>query len=232
MLYHELAHANDFFDYTEWAQLPNSASPLSTYDDSSPISTGLAASLPLNSSQLHALADVRYGGGAASSAERNYTAQQIANWFEDDGAVAFYAYFTEREDLAMLFERFMMLYRLGAEADVGVFTQETLEDGSFIPTWAQRNRVSDNNVTMRVNYVVSRILPALNVPNIQASLPGPFMLPTDITWRDSAASLNPNERNVSSGLADRGFRTDVTLSKESTLSVLDEFRTTAEAYSL
>ncbi|WP_394224142.1 hypothetical protein [Alteromonas gracilis] len=228
LLYHELAHANDFFDYTEWAQLPNNASPLSTYDDSSPISTGLAASLPLNSSQLHALAEVRFGGATASDAERNYTAQQVANWFENDGAVAFYAYFTEREDLAMLFERFMMLYRLDAEADIGVFTQETLKDGSFTPTWAQRNRVSDDRVTMRVDYVVSRILPDLNVPSIQASLPGPFMLPTGITWRESASSPNPNEQNITSGLVENGFKTDAISTIENGLSVLEEFRTIAE----
>lgn len=193
LLYHELAHANDFFDHTEWQELSDNASPLSTYDDTSPISTGLASSLPLTSSQLHALAEVSYGGATASDVQRNYTALQVANWFQDDAAVTFYAYFTEREDLATLFERFMMLYRLDAEADVGVFTRDTVEDSSFIPTWAQRNRVSDDNVAIRVNYAVSRILPNLNVPAIQASLPTPYLLPNDITWRESASSTNPNE---------------------------------------
>lgn len=194
LLYHELAHANDFFDYTQWQQLSSNASPLSAYDDTSPISTGLTSSLPLTSSQLHALADVRYGGATASNRQRDYTALQVANWFEEDGAVAFYSYFTEREDLAMLFERFMMLYRLNAEADVGVFSRDTIEDSSFTPTWAQRNRVSDDNVTQRVDYVVSRILPALNVTAIQTTLPVPYLLPNDVTWRESASSSNPNEQ--------------------------------------
>ena len=232
LLYHELAHANDFFDYTEWQQLSNSASPLSSYDDSSPISTGLTTSLPLTSSQLHALAEIRYGGATASSAQRNYTALQVANWFEDDGAVAFYSYFTEREDLAMLFERFMMLYRLEAEADVGVFTRETMEDGSFIPTWAQRNRVNDDNVTMRVDYVLSRILPELDVPAIQASLPSPYLLPNDITWRDSASSTNPNVQSASDKLMLQLDGNNSVTSDGTLMTVAEEFSTTSSAHSL
>ncbi|WP_419226596.1 hypothetical protein [Alteromonas sp. OM2203] len=227
LLYHELAHANDFFDYTEWQQLNDSASPLSSYDDRSPISTGLTSALPLTSSQLHALADVRFGGATASNAQRNYTAQQVANWFEDDGAVDFYAYFTEREDLAMLFERFMMLYRLSAEADVGVFTRDTLDDGTFVPTWAQRNRISDDNVTMRLDYVASRLLPDLDVPTIQASLPAPFMLPTNITWRDSASSVNPDEQVAGVSVFIDAAEPIVDVDEDNTMTVSEEFKTTS-----
>ena len=227
LLYHELAHANDFFDYTEWQQLNDSASPLSSYDDRSPISSGLTSSLPLNSSQLHALADVRFGGATASNAQRNYTAQQVANWFEDDGAVDFYAYFTEREDLAMLFERFMMLYRLSAEADVGVFTRDTLDDGSFVPTWAQRNRISDDDVTMRLDYVASRVLPDLDIPAIQASLPAPFMLPTNITWRDSASSVNPDEQEAGVSVLINATEPVIDVDQAKTMSVIEEFNTTS-----
>lgn len=226
-MYHELAHANDFFDYTEWQQLNDSASPLSSYDDRSPISTGLTSALPLTSSQLHALADVRFGGATASNAQRNYTAQQVANWFEDDGAVDFYAYFTEREDLAMLFERFMMLYRLSAEADVGVFTRDTLDDGTFVPTWAQRNRISDDNVTMRLDYVASRLLPDLDVPTIQASLPAPFMLSTNITWRDSASSVNPDEQVAGVSVFIDAAEAIVDVDEDNTMTVSEEFKTTS-----
>ncbi|MEC8231810.1 MAG: hypothetical protein VX061_10265 [Pseudomonadota bacterium] len=187
LLYHELGHANDFFDYTEWDNLAPSESPLSAYNDAAPISTSLSNALPLTSSQLHAVAQVRYGGQTATAAQRNYTALQIANWFETDGAVSFYSYYTEREDIATLFERFMMLYRLGVSADLGLFAQERIDDGSFTITWGQRNRVSDENVKPRVDYAVSRILPNLNVPDIQASLPSPIMLPTDRSWRETVS---------------------------------------------
>ena len=155
---------------------------------------------------------------------------QVANWFEDDGAVAFYSYFTEREDLAMLFERFMMLYRLEAEADVGVFTRATLEDGSFIPTWAQRNRVSDDKVTMRVDYVVSRILPELDVPAIQASLPSPYLLPNDITWRDSASSTNPNEQVGTDTFTVQSSETNAISVSENLLTLMEEFEAATKAH--
>ena len=230
LLYHELAHANDFFDYTEWQQLDNSASPLSSYDDTSPISTRLTSSLPLTSAQLHALAEVRYSGTTATSSQRSYTALQVANWFEEDHAVAFYSYFAEREDLAMLFERFMMLYRLDAEADIGVFSRETLEDGSFIPSWAQRNRVSDDNATMRVDYVVSRILPELDLPTIQTSLPGPYLLPNNVTWRESASSTNPNEQPSNSYIEVQSNKVGVVSSNARLMTLAEEFAVASETH--
>ena len=187
LLYHELAHANDFFDHTEWGELAMNESPLSSYNDSNPLSTGLDNAMPLTSSELHALADVRYKGEQSSATQRSYTASQVANWFEEDGAVTFYAYSTERQDLATLFERFMMLYRLGASADVGVFSRENIDDGSFVITWGQRDRINDSNLTMRLEYVASRILPNLNVPAIQAQLPEPVELPAGVNWRELAS---------------------------------------------
>jgi len=76
---------------------------------------------------------------------------------------------------------------LGVSADLGLFAQERIDDGSFTITWGQRNRVSDENVKPRVDYAVSRILPNLNVPDIQASLPSPIMLPTDRSWRETVS---------------------------------------------
>jgi hypothetical protein len=187
LMYHELAHANDFFDYTEWAQLSNSDSPLSAYNDTSPISTGLSSALPLNSAQLHAIAQVRYGGDDATNTQQNYTALQIARWFEQDGAVSFYSYFTEREDIATLFERFMMLHRLGVSADLGVFSRDAIDNGTFNISWGQRDRVNAPLVQPRVAYAVDRLLPNLNVSQIQANMPSPQFLPTGQSWRDTVS---------------------------------------------
>jgi hypothetical protein len=81
----------------------------------------------------------------------------------------------------------MMLYRLGASADVGVFSRENIDDGSFVITWGQRDRINDSNLTMRLEYVASRILPNLNVPAIQAQLPEPVDLPAGVNWRELAS---------------------------------------------
>lgn len=182
LMYHELAHANDFFDYTTWDSLSGSDSPLSFVNRNAQVSDGLENALPLTSAQLHALADVRYGGDTASATQQSYTASQVANWFEEDGAVSFYSYYTRREDFATLVERFMMLYRLGVSADVAVFTRDTINSRDYTVTWGQRNRISDDNTSMRVDYAVSRVLPSLNVPLIQSQLPDQTQFPVNSDW--------------------------------------------------
>ncbi|MDO6575908.1 hypothetical protein [Alteromonas stellipolaris] len=182
LMYHELAHANDFFDYTTWSSLSNSNTPLNYVNSNAPLSTGLENTLPLTSSELHALAQVRYGGDDANSTQRTYTAAQVANWFASDGAVTFYSYYTEREDFANLVERFMMLYRMDASADVAIFSGDAVDDGSYDVTWGQRDRINDSNLQLRVDYAVSRVLPELDIPAIQAAMPTPTLFPADSTW--------------------------------------------------
>lgn len=182
LMYHELAHANDFFDYTTWSSLSSSNTPLNYVNSNAPLSTGLENTLPLTSSELHALAQVRYGGDDANSTQRTYTSAQVANWFASDGAVTFYSYYTEREDFANLVERFMMLYRMDASADVAIFSGDAVDDGSYDVTWGQRDRINDSNLQLRVDYAVSRVLPELDIPAIQAVMPTPTLFPADSTW--------------------------------------------------
>ncbi len=195
LLYHELAHANDFFNFQSWSQLTDSDDPLSYYNRSNTQSDGLVTALPLTSQELHELADVAYGGATASAEQRNYTAEQVAAWFEPDGAVSFYAYFTRREDFATLVERFMMLYRLGVSSDVGVFTRQTFAEQAYLLTWGQRNRVNASQLQPRVDYVMSRVLPDINVPAAQAQLPSPVTLPAGASWQ-STVSLDTDSGNI------------------------------------
>lgn len=185
LMYHELAHANDFFNYQVWSTLSAANDPLSYYNRNNTQSDSLNSALPLTSQELHELAEVRYGGETASATQRGYTAQQVANWFQPDGAVSFYSYYTRREDFANLVERFMMLYRLGVSSDVGVFTSETIENNEALITWGQRNRVNATQLQQRVDFAVSRVLPQFNVPQIQSELPDPQLLPAGTSWRDT-----------------------------------------------
>ena len=191
LMYHELAHANDFFNYQVWSTLSAANDPLSYYNRNNTQSDTLDSALPLTSQELHDLADVRYGGENATATQRGYTAQQVADWFEPDGAVSFYSYYTRREDFANLVERFMMLYRLGVASDVGVFTRETIENNEALITWGQRNRINDPGLQQRVDFAVSRVLPQLNVPQLLSELPPAQELPQGVSWRDTL-SLNEN----------------------------------------
>ncbi|MCW8108125.1 hypothetical protein OPS25_06425 [Alteromonas ponticola] len=185
LLYHELGHANDFFNYASWSQIPLSTTPLDWFEDNAPKSDGLATALPLTSVELHELAQVNFGGEKATPQQKAYTAEDVATFFQDDGASSFYSYFTTREDYATLFEQFMMLYRIQASSDVGVFTAETFENEEYILTWGQRNRINHANVQQRAKYVVNRILPDLDVDAIQTTLPEPQLLPVGEDWYDT-----------------------------------------------
>lgn len=194
LMFHELAHANDFFNYQVWSTLSSGNDPLSYYNRNSTQSDALNRTLPLTSQELHELAEVRFGGETATATQRGYSAQQVADWFEPDGAVSFYSYYTRREDFANLVERFMMLHRLGVAADVGVFTRETIENNDALITWGQRNRVNAAHLQQRVDFAVSRVLPDINVPQVQSELPEPQQLPAGASWRDTLSLNETGER--------------------------------------
>ncbi|MBD3584383.1 hypothetical protein HHX48_01375 [Salinimonas sp. HHU 13199] len=193
LLYHELAHANDVFPATRWATLRGSDSPLRYANNHAMISDTLARDYPLISDRLLALAQVSYGGAQSTQTQRDYTAQDIATWFEQDNAVSMYGFYTYREDFATLFERFMMLYRMNAEADVGIFTEETIKNGELLITWAQRNRVNEPFIQPRAAFVVDQVLPAINAGQIQTQMSAPVMLPALASWRDTVAVSTSKE---------------------------------------
>ena len=84
---------------------------------------------------------------------------------------------------------------------------------------------------MRVDYVLSRILPELDVSAIQASLPSPICFRNDITWRD----LRLVQLNVQSAsdklMLQNGGNNSVT-SDGTLMTVAEEFSTTSSAHSL
>ncbi len=199
LLYHELAHANDFFNYASWSQIPLSTNPYEWFEDNAPNSDGLATSLPLTSDELHDLAQVNYGGETATPQQKAYTAEEIASFFQEDGASSFYSYYTEREDYATLFEQFMMLYRIHVSSDVGVFTDETFESEEYLLTWGQRNRINHSNVQQRAKYAVNRILPDLDVSAIQTHLPEPQLLPSGEDWYETLVLEGESVESLNSG---------------------------------
>ena len=184
LMYHELAHANDFFPPARWSNIPMSSSPLSYFRLMPPDSDSFAALFPLLSDELKALAQVSFRGLDATTAQRNTTADEVADMFSGDSGVMYYSYSTEREDYATLFERFMMSHRFGAQGDVAVMVApEQNED--LLVAWGQRSRVNDPKLQARTRHVVNNILPELNAEAIQATLPQPRLMRTDRSWFDN-----------------------------------------------
>lgn len=185
LMYHELAHANDFFPSTSWANLSSTSNPLSYASNNSTDSDGMIARYPLASDILSDLAQVNYGGETATSAQKALTAEDGANEFKQDTAVSFYSYYTHREDYATMFERFMMLYRLGVSADVAVIS--AVNNPNATMAWAQRDRIADGALVNRADYAIARVLPELDVAAARASLPAPITYPSGASWYDYAS---------------------------------------------
>lgn len=163
LLYHELAHANDYFpqqqlhrtDGYSIAQLAKLA-PYELISDSSSVSNDLTSSYPLTNGMLKGLAQVWYGGRTPTAIQLNYQGEQVADAYFTDRANDEYGYYTAQEDVAMLFEEAMMLTRFGVNR-----YSMLMDNSQSVPTIirGQKNRISDPMINNRVNLVTAKILP-------------------------------------------------------------------------
>ncbi|MBT1065150.1 hypothetical protein KJY73_16275 [Bowmanella sp. Y26] len=183
LLYHELAHANDFFPYHSWSGLAANDSPLAHSNQQDPTSRQFTQRYPLQSSEMKNLAKVSFAGDTANATQRAYLPEDVVSFFAPDLAVGYYSYSTEREDFANAFEMFMMSYRLGVEADTAVVG--SVDNPQAQITWGQRSRHNLTNIQPRVNYAVQNILPHLNIPEARETMPTPLLLPPGVAWKDT-----------------------------------------------
>lgn len=197
LMYHELAHANDYFPPSSWSNISPSTTPLSYGRNNAQISNSLDAVYPLRSDIMHSLAQVRFANATPTALERNYRGTDVESFFAPDISPSFYSYFTIREDIATLFERYMMLYRLGAEADIAIIDGRTSgPDDEPLVVWGQRNRISDETLEDRAVYAVERLYPEIgNVRAILRSLNEPLLMTPNKGWFENIALNNPQPDN-------------------------------------
>lgn len=194
LLYHELAHAGDFF-------APSSRtldSTLSIYGNVAPRidsrllpSDDLARTYPLMSAQMKRLGQVMFLGVSPTAAEKAYTAAQVGAFFATDVASDEYAYSingnaSSREDLAMLFEEFMMKYRHGIQYDVAYSNvySEGMTSDDLIVQWGQRGRIGSASIKPRVKLVLSKVAPWIDQAAVDA-LPAPIQMTPGISWESN-----------------------------------------------
>ena len=166
LMYHELAHANDFFPSSLWASISSSDRILEVVNDIGN-STGfqsnlLSESLPLNGNEMRSLAQVRYQGNTASAQQKAYLPDDISHFFSAEDAPHFYNYSSIREDYAMLFDSFMMYARYGIYRDIAVTNKpqgDNIFASDYIVNWGQRGRIGEQSIKPRVKFVASRVLP-------------------------------------------------------------------------
>lgn len=193
LLFHELAHANDFFPSNQHNYLNNRMQQQADFTlfqaldelQSARVSEQLWQQSPLHSEDLLQLGQVMYAGETANSVQTAYTAAQVGALFATDNASDMYAYSTPFEDLAMLFEATMMKYIYGLDHDIAfiVDSGQTPSSCDDYPVgWGVRNRIAEPAVAARAQWVAEQMLPQINWSSFFANLPNSQMMTPGLSW--------------------------------------------------
>lgn len=199
LMYHELAHANDFFPSNEWYVHHSDKRVLDAAVSTSFESDELAIALPLASQEMRDLAQVSFAGETATAVQKNYLPADIDGFFSPDAATDFYAYSSEREDYAMLFEELMMQERFDVMRDVAITNQPTgdnISSADYIVTWGQRGRIGDDKLRARVLFSASRVLPEFDSQAAMDLVAAPIEMIEGDSWADNL-TISPSEPNMS-----------------------------------
>ncbi len=199
LLYHELAHANDYFPRNVHGSLIG-PTLLDDYNrrsaSQSLISDQVNLQYPLMSSEMTALAEVSFLGRSANATQKAYQASDVSVFFSSDIANDFYAYSSSREDTAMLFEEAMMSHRYQILRDVAITNApEFITSDTVIVDWGQRGRIGDNSLQDRAALVIDGILPELDGQSVIANLPEPIAMRQGQSWRVNLG-ISPSNRQT------------------------------------
>ncbi|MES2901192.1 MAG: hypothetical protein V4723_15790 [Pseudomonadota bacterium] len=216
LMYHELAHASDFFSPADRNLNTSKSIWLNVVDrivGKALPSDALAASFPLKSAQMFRLADVMYKGATPTAAEKAYTAADVGAFFGSDIANDDYSYTrngtdASREDLAMLFEEFMMYHRHGVQYDVGYTNlfKDGMVSGDLVVQWGQRGRIGAAGIRPRVKLVLQRIAPWIDQTAVDR-LPAPIQFQPGTTWDANLVQVGAGGLTTSKSSA-RSFVSD------------------------
>lgn len=199
LMYHELGHASDFFPTTARALDPAKSIYANVVDRIAAqtlTSDLLAQQYPLMSAEMKGLGQVLFEGAAPTDVQKAYTATDVGGFFGADRASDDYAYAintgsNSREDLAMLFEEFMMSYRQGVQYDLA-FTnvyKDGMTSDQVIVGWGERGRIAEPAIKPRIKLVLSRIAPWIDPATVDG-LPAPIMMRAGASW-DANLALGP-----------------------------------------
>ncbi|MDO6610981.1 MULTISPECIES: hypothetical protein [unclassified Shewanella] len=180
LLYHELAHANDFFPRSIHSTLTGPTLIDDFYrrtDSNGLISDQLQNVDPLTSSEMFGLAGVSFLGETANETQKAYMPDDVTSFFLSDHANDFYAYSSTREDAAMLFEESFMSHRYQIQRDVAV-TDPT----NLIVDWGQRGRVGSAELLDRAAFAIDEIMPEIDGKTLLNGLPEPINMTPGRDW--------------------------------------------------
>ncbi|WP_318463665.1 hypothetical protein [Photobacterium leiognathi] len=161
LLVHELAHANDLLPPSVLSSLSPKRTIYQNITATTPLNQSLYEQLPLQDALLFNVADVLYQGASPSDAVSELTAAQAGAHFETEGASDLYSYSNRREDLAMLFQSYMMHEHWGLQDQFLFLSQnEQMTEGCerYSVEWGQTGRMFDPLVYERMILVAEALL--------------------------------------------------------------------------
>ncbi|MEW6989901.1 hypothetical protein AADZ91_04340 [Colwelliaceae bacterium 6441] len=219
LLYHELAHANDYFPSESWNTVVRADSLLTTvnslFNNQAIQSDALQRALPLDDgwatgeqNEMTKLGQVRFQNPDLITEEQKaYTKEDVANLFKTEGAPQFYSYSSTREDYAILFDGFMMKARYGIHRDVAVSDQNYSS-----VAWGQRGREGESWIKPRVQFVAERVLPEFTeITEVIDNLPAPIPFDINKTWNGNlvmAEQAQPSSKNKAAGTLKHNIKRD------------------------
>jgi hypothetical protein len=163
LIFHELAHANDFAPPNSLAELDGTSSIFAALKKISDkrISKLLYQSDPLQSAMLFGLGQILYQGATATTEQKQITPSEAGSSMAGDSASNMYSYSTKYEDLAMLFEVTLMKKYFDIDMDIAFTNSPDKTDAvcaDYIIGWGSRNRLANTKVKQRAKLVVQHIL--------------------------------------------------------------------------
>ncbi|MEA1880301.1 MAG: hypothetical protein U9N11_06635 [Campylobacterota bacterium] len=165
LLYHELAHANDFIPPSMIDSLDTTKRVSDAINDisDSRISSALYNYDSLSSSRLLSLGKVLYHGHVATEEEKELSGFAAGQLFDEDYASDIYAYSSIYEDTATLFADAMMKIYFNVNNNVVFINADTYNNEDVVELeWGIRNPVAKETVAHRAIFVSNRLNPRAN----------------------------------------------------------------------
>ena len=187
LLFHELAHANDFMPPSLMPSLDMNATTSSEISNFAKLRLNeqLKQNYPINDATLRAQAAILYRGQQATDAQKLETASELGQFFEQEGANHLYAYSHQAEDVAMLFQATMLSFYYDIKMDSTFVIQPETDSNScndYTIGWGQRHRIADTISKPRAQFVSQQILPSIDFFTFFEQLDATQTFPPLTSW--------------------------------------------------
>lgn len=209
LLFHELAHANDFYPHDLISIIPCTDShSLCDVTDPSRVRLqdpdtgeyiafnisrqfGYADPAPnyhLSERNMLDYASVRYHGRGTTGSQLEISGAEIGgNWVANDAANHDYAYTSPAEDVAMLVEGVLVKHLFNADMDIAYIDRpDSGNVNQYMPiAWGVRGRIGNPPVTLRAQHLLELMLPEVIPNSFFANIDPERPMQTDCGWLDN-----------------------------------------------